>query len=214
MFNKKNVLMIGLIIVSYSRVALHAETVNRDIHINDKDYIEGMMYLEGKKGLNSVLKQIDNCPYEKCRKSDLNSDEVLKTIEIEITQPNYTKAIESLYKAVKKGNFLAADKLTTFLIKRIDYKSYTPNEYLLARLKEDTGLDYKEYKTILNDSLKVGVEGKGCVTNYIYGEAYKDGYLELKKSEELYIKYMKKANDNCPIDSYYKILAENRLSTK
>ena len=128
---------------------LSGDEINRDKYLTDSDYINGMLYLEGKKGINTIIKEISNCPYERCRKSDVSNQEIAGTVKIEVDKPDYKKAVEFLTKSVEKGNFLAADKLVQFLIKRIDFKSKYPDKFILELLKDDTGLSYDDYKKLL-----------------------------------------------------------------
>lgn len=213
MFNKKNILIITVILGAYANVQLNAIEVNRDKYISDTDYVEGMLYLKGKKGLTSVIKQISNCPYAKCRKSDLNSNNFLSTIDLKVDKPNFKIAIRKLHKSVKNDNFLAADKLTEFLIKNLNYKSSVPNSYLLKLLKRDLGINHNQYKEMLIDSLKVGSSSKGCVTSYIYSKVLDNGYLEQKIDKNISKQLMIKASNNCPVDNYYKLLADTEFNS-
>ena len=190
---------------------LYADEVNRDKWLVDKDYVEGMMYLNGQKGVNTILKEISNCPYEKCRKSDVSQDQVLSTIVISIDKPDYKSGVKSLYKSVQKGNFLAADKLVDFLIKRVNYKSNYPDEYILELLNKDVGLSYTEYKEMIKKTIEIGQNGKGCSSVFIGAESFENGYLGFEKDEIKAFKYYKKAYENCLSTTYHYLLAKNKV---
>ena len=212
MFSKKDIAVIGVLLFVLFNINLNAEQINRDIHLSDKNYIEGMMYLKGEKGVKNIIKQINNCPYAKCRKSDVSEDNILATIEIKVQKPNYKIAIRKLHKAVKNGNFLAADKLTSFLIKNLNYKSKTPNEYLLKLMYRDLGLDYRAYKSMLRDGLEIGSRSKGCVSAYVYGQVYKNGYLGIAKDSKKAMKLFVKTSENCPKDNFYSLLVRSEIA--
>lgn len=194
-----------------SSTNLNADEVDRDKYLKDQNYIDGMLYLEGKKGLNTIVKEISNCPYEKCRKSDVTEDNILSTIKIEVSKPDYKKAIESLEKSMLSGNFLAADKLVEFLIKRVNYKSNYPDEYVIQLLKNDTGLTFEQYKHLLLKSIEVGASSKGCSSSFNGAEIYEKGYMsvekDLNKSKILY----SKASQNCIKNSMYQTLSQKNI---
>lgn len=206
-------IFISIFLISFNSNAV-AEEVGRDKWLQDNDYIEGMMYLDGKKGLNTILKEISNCPYEKCRKSDISDDNVLRTIKIEVGKPDYKIAVQKLSTATKNGNFLAADKLVDFLIKRVNYKSLSPDKYILELLNEEVGIDYSKYKEIMINAITVGSSSKGCTSSYIGAEIYEKGFMNVNidqsKANELY----KKASENCLENSMYSTLAKKKYNVK
>lgn len=189
---------------------MNAEEVERDKWLKDSNYIEGMLYLDGKKGLNVILKEISNCPYEKCRKSDVSEDNILSTITIEVHKPDYKKAVQKLHEASKNGNFLAADKMVEFLIKRVTYKSSNPDEYILEMLKEDLDIDYSKYKEIMSVAIETGTKSKGCSSSFIGGEIYEKGYMGMKKETNKAKNFYKTAIEYCPENSMYKLLAKKK----
>lgn len=193
---------------------LSGDEINRDKYLTDSDYINGMLYLEGKKGINTIIKEISNCPYERCRKSDVSNQEIAGTVKIEVDKPDYKKAVEFLTKSVEKGNFLAADKLVLFLIKRIDFKSKYPDKFILELLKDDTGLSYDDYKKLLKKATTVGSTSKGCIAPYYYAEFIANGYLDFPKIENDSIKFYSIAAQNCPKDSFYYMLSNNKANKK
>lgn len=209
MFRASIFLVAGISIFSTSNVM--ADEVDRDKYLKDQNYIDGMMYLEGKKGLNTVIKEISNCPYEKCRKSDITADNILSTIKIEVHKPDYKKAVQSLEQSMLKGNFLAADKLVDFLIKRVNYKSAQPDEFILKLLKDDTGLTYDDYKRLLLQSVDVGFKSKGCTSSFNGAEIYEQGFMsvnkDLEKAKMLYVK----ASENCLSTSIYHMLSKKKI---
>lgn len=200
----------SMLIFSFSGVNANADEVNRDKWLQDGDYIRGMMYLKGLAGVETVLKEITNCPYEKCRKSDVSNDQILRTVTIEIKKPDYKEAVNSLFISTKNGNFLAADKLVDFLITRVDYKNSTPDPYILELLEKDLGLNYQQYKNIIIKAIEVGASGKGCTSTFIGGESYEKGYFGLEKNQEKSKILYKKASENCPSENYYSILAKSK----
>lgn len=202
--------MIGILL----SLNLSGDEINRDKYLTDSDYINGMLYLEGKKGINTIIKEISNCPYERCRKSDVSNQEIAGTVKIEVDKPDYKKAVEYLSKSVDKGNFLAADKLVLFLVKRIDYKSKYPDKFILDILKEDTGLSFEDYKQVLKKATTVGSTSKGCIAPYYYAEFIANGYLDFPKIENDSINFYNIAAQNCPKDSFYYMLASNKANIK
>lgn len=188
------------------------EKINRDNYLTDPDYINGMLYLEGKKGLNTIIKEISNCPYEKCRKSDVSDEQIAGAVKIEVSKPDYKKAIEYLSKSIEKGNFLASDKLVNFLIKRIDYKSKYPDKFIIELLTQETGLSLDEYKKLIGNAVEVGSKSKGCASAYYYGEFALNGYLDFPKLDSLAKEHFNIAKNNCPKDSFFYMLADERVN--
>lgn len=204
---------ISMLIFAFNGVNAKADTdeVNRDKWLKDSDYIRGMMYLKGLAGVETVLKEITNCPYEKCRKSDVTNDQVLSTVTIEIKKPDFKEAVKSLLISTKNGNFLAADKLVDFLITRVDYKNSIPDPYILELLEKDLAINYQQYKEIMVKAIETGEIGKGCTSTFIGASAYEKGYFGLEKNQGKAKILYKKASDNCPSDNYYNILAKSKL---
>lgn len=209
----KKIMTCSLIGILFS-FNLLGDEINRDKYLTDSDYINGMLYLEGKKGISTIIKEISNCPYEMCRKSDVSNQEIAGTVKIEVDKPDYKKAVEFLTKSVEKGNFLAADKLVLFLVKRIDYKSKYPDKFILELLKDDTGLSYDDYKKLLKKATTVGSDSKGCASPYYYAEFIANGYLEFPKIESESQEYYKISNQNCPKDSFFHMLSSNKVNVK
>lgn len=201
----------SMLILAFNGINAKADEVNRDKWLKDSDYIRGMMYLKGLAGVETVLKEISNCPYEKCRKSDVTNDQVLSTITIEIKKPDYKEAVKSLLTSTKNGNFLAADKLVDFLITRVDYKNSIPDSYILELLEKDIAINYQQYKDIIVKAIEVGESGKGCTTTFIGANAYEKGYFGLEKNPEKAKNLYKKASENCPNENYYSFLAKSKI---
>lgn len=151
----------------------------------DIEYTDGLLYLQAQKGYTIVQKTINNCPYDKCRKDDTHKEDKLNITTIDIKQPNYKKAIELLTISSNNLNPKASDKLLDFLLKRLDYKSSTPDEYLLKQLKEEIGINsYDEYKKLIFQTLDNGIKAKACYSNYFYGEVYEYGYFGVGVDEK------------------------------
>jgi hypothetical protein len=186
------------------------EQLNRDKYLTDTNYINGMLYLEGKKGINTIIKEISNCPYEKCRKSDVSDSAIAGTVKIEVDKPDFKKAIEYLSQSVEDGNFLAADKLVLFLIKRIDYKSKYPDQFILDLLKEDTGLSFEQYKQLIKKAVTVGSNSKGCASSYYYGDFILNGYFDFPAIKEQAKEYFEIAKSNCPKDNFFYMMANSK----
>ena len=201
----------AMLILSFNGINANADEVNRDKFLLDEDYNKGVLYLKGAEGVKTLLKEIANCPYEKCRKSDVSNDDVLRTVTIEIKKPDYKEAVNFLYASTKKGNFLAADKLVDFLITRVDYKNSIPDPYIIELLDRDLGLKYDDYKIIISKAIEVGSIGKGCTTTYIGATAYENGYFGFPKNQEKAKSLYKKSSENCPNDNYYSILSKNKI---
>lgn len=205
---KKIKIAILSLAATISLFAQESNQVNRDGLLTDYDYVQGMMYLEGKKGVNKILKEINNCPYDTCKKSNITGADVTGKITIEIAKPDYKKALEHLEKSVDNYNFLAADKIVAFLIRRLDYKSKYGNEYLEELLKEETGLNREDYMRVLRKSFINGTSGKGCVAPYYHGQFLENGYMDFEKNLKEALLNYKTALANCPKGNYIKMLSE------
>lgn len=178
---------------------------------NDKNYLEGVMYLEGEKGAEVLKIEFANCPYDKCADEDTNKSSVaVKTIDVK--KPDYKKAIELLVLSSSNSNALASDKLLAFLLKRIDYKSKKPNGYLIDLLKRDTALSYEQYKDIVIQTMRDGVKTKkACYSTYMTAEFHSNGYIGFDKSQGEAQKYYSLASEVCPANSFYKTMALSKL---
>lgn len=210
MLRFKNTFLISLIIGLITPYSLKADS-DMNNWSTDQNYLEGILYLEGSKGYETILKEITNCPYDKCKAADIDK-KGFGTKNLEIHKPDFKKAIELLSISSSSGNALASNKLVQFLIKRVDYKSQIPDEYLVKQLKEETNLDYIEYKKLINKVIQNGItSNKSCVSEYYYGEILEYGILDnqkdLKKSQEHY----KKAQEICPDNNLYKMLANAKI---
>lgn len=210
MLRFKNTFLVAIII---GLITPHSLKADNDLNnwTTDQNYLEGVLYLEGSKGYETILKEITNCPYDKCKAADIDK-KGFGTKNLEIHKPDFKKAIELLSVSSSSGNALASNKLVQFLIKRVDYKSQVPDEYLVKQLKEETNLDYIEYKKLINKVIQNGItSNKSCVSEYYYGEILEYGILDnqkdLKKSQEHY----KKAQEICPENNLYKMLANSKI---
>lgn len=178
---------------------------------NDKNYLEGVMYLEGEKGAEILKIELANCPYDKCASEDTDKSSVaIKTIDVK--KPDYKKAVELLTISSSSGNAIASDKLLSFLLKRIDYKSKKPNGYLIDLLKKDTALSYTQFKNILLQTIQEGVKTKkACFSSYTMAEFYNNGYMGFSQSKEKSLEYYSFAAEICPTNSFYKTMASAKL---
>lgn len=190
---------------------MHATKSDLSKWANDNDYIEGVMYIEGEKGFDVLYKEISNCPYDKCKLEDVDQTQ-FGTKKIEIVKPDYKKAIDLLITSSNNGNPLASEKLLHFLVKRIDFKSKKPNGYLLNVLKEDTGLNYDEYRKLVLKTIDNGLKSKkSCYSAYLNAEILEKGLLKKKTNKEEAIKYYKKALDICPDNNMFKIISSSKV---
>jgi cytochrome b561 len=214
MINFKSIGTIALLATTLFGQNIYAATEQKSDLVkwaNDKNYIEGVLYIEGEKGAEVLIKEISNCPYDKCKLEDVDQTQY-GTKNIEIKKPDYKKAIEQLRISSNNGNALASEKLIGFLIKRIDYKSLKPSGYLLKQLKEETGLNFEDYKVIINKTLQDGVKtNKSCLSEYIAAELMEKGLMNNSKDLLLSKEYYKKATEICPNKNLYKLLAQGRL---
>ncbi len=214
MINFKNLSIIVLFVVSFTGENIYAKTEEKNdlvIWANDKNYIEGVLYIEGEKGADVLIKEISNCPYDKCKLEDVEKTQ-FGTKNIEIKKPDYKKAIEFLRISSNSGNPLASEKLISFLIKRIDYKSNTPNDYLLKQLKDETGLDFNGYKAIINKTWKEGVKtNKSCLSEYTAGELLEKGLMNNEKDIAAARIHYQRAINICPDKNLYKLLAQGKI---
>lgn len=190
---------------------LYAKDMDNINWLKDQNFINGMLYLNGKRGEIELTKQIANCPYAKCRKSNVNKNNPLNLVTIKVDKPNYKKAVALLYLSAKKGNLLAGDKLISFLVKRVNYKNYEPDKYLLKLLKKDTGLNFKEYKQMLVKIINIGSSSKSCIANYMKGELLNNGYLNQKINKSKAKIFYKKAVNYCPKNNIYYFLATSKI---
>lgn len=209
MFRFTSIILSTFLIFSNTNNLYAQENFNK--WVTDQDYLNGIMYLNGEKGFSTIKKSILNCPYDKCKINDTNKDDMQNITTISIKEPDYKKALSLLNKSSKEGNLLAAEEITKFLKKRIDYKAQIPNEYLLNELKKDTNLDYDSYKKmIIENALFSSSTNKGCNGSFFLGEVYEFGYLgfdkDFSKSKEFY----SKAADSCPQNSLFKTIAKNK----
>lgn len=214
MINFKNLSIIALFVVSFTGQNIYAKTEEKNdlvIWANDKNYIEGVLYIEGEKGADLLIKEISNCPYDKCKLEDVEKTQ-FGTKNIEIKKPDYKKAIEFLRISSNSGNPLASEKLISFLIKRIDYKSNTPNDYLLKQLKDETGLDLNTYKAIINKTWNEGVKtNKSCLSEYTAGELLEKGLMNNEKDIAAARIHYQRAINICPDKNLYKLLAQGKI---
>ena len=214
MINFKHLSIIALFVVSFTGQNIYAKTEEKNdlvIWANDKNYIEGVLYIEGEKGADLLIKEISNCPYDKCKLEDVEKTQ-FGTKNIEIKKPDYKKAIEFLRISSNSGNPLASEKLISFLIKRIDYKSNTPNDYLLKQLKDETGLDFNGYKAIINKTWKEGVKtNKSCLSEYTAGELLEKGLMNNEKDIAAARIHYQRAINICPDKNLYKLLAQGKI---
>lgn len=212
MVNFKNLIAAILISSTFVSTPSLAEESDLKKWANDRNYIEGVLYIEGDKGYDTLVKEVANCPYDKCKLEDIDQTQ-FGTKKIEIKKPNYKKAIKLLSQSSKAGNPLASEKLLTFLTKRIDYKSKKPNGYLLKELKKDTGLNLKEYRKIIIDTVENGTNSnKSCFSEFLAAEMYEKGILNTKINIETSIKHYKRATEICPSNNLFKMLANGKYN--
>lgn len=212
MINFKSIAIIALLYGLFSGQNLHADNgIEFEKWANDDNYINGVMYLEGEKGAEVLLKEISNCPYEKCKAKDIDQTQ-FGTKLIEIKKPDFKKGIALLKEASNNGNVLATEKLLTFLMQRVDYKSYKPSGYLVKLLEEETGLKLQEYKDLINKSWKNGVTTKkSCLSYYIAGDFAENGILNNTKDLEDAKEYYEEAIAICPQSNISYHMAQSRL---
>ena len=98
------------------------------------------------------------------------------------------------------------------MIKRIDHKSNTPNDYLLKQLKDETGLDFNDYKAIINKTWKEGVKtNKSCLSEYTAGELLEKGLMNNEKDIAAARIHYQRAINICPDKNLYKLLAQGKI---
>jgi hypothetical protein len=200
-----------VIIVGFSTPSFAQTDLNK--WLNDKNYIEGVLYIEGNKGFDVLTKKISNCPYDKCKMADIDQTQ-FGTKNIEIKKPDFKKAIELLSISSESGNPLAAEKLLDFLTKRVDYKSKKQNGYLVKKLKEDTGLNIQEYIVLVNKTVKEGIKThKSCFSEFLGAELYERGALRNEKDLSLALKHYQNAEAICPSNNLFKMLASGKVNS-
>jgi hypothetical protein len=154
---------------------------------------------------------MNNCPYEKCKNADDDKSDMKNITTLKIKKPDYKKAIELLNISSNGLNPIASDNLILFLNGRLAYKSKEQNSYLLELLQEETGLTYATFSSLFANTAKNGYLSKGCASTYFYGEILANGYLNTNKDAQLAKKAYKKANENCPEQSLYKMLSSGKI---
>ncbi len=209
----KNIKLLKIItFVLVISIYLVANENKRVIWLNDKEYLEGVMYLKGQKGFDTIQKTINNCPYDRCKSADIDKKDLNNITTLEIKKPNFKKAIELLFSSAQKGNVLAAELLVNFLKTRIDYKSTTPNKFLLDLLKEETGLSYQNYKKIITKSAILSADSKkGCEGPFFLAQTYEFGHMKTTVSQEKSQYYYKLAAETCPKNTLLQILSSNKI---
>lgn len=215
MINFKNIASIALIsTICFSTPSIADEGKNDLARwAKDTNYIEGVMYIEGEKGFDVLVKEVSNCPYDKCKLEDIDQTQ-FGTKKIEIKKPDFQKAITLLSKSSETGNPLASEKLLTFLTKRIDYKSKKPNGYLVKQLQNDTGLNLEQFKTIINKTVKEGIKTeKSCFSEFLAAEMVEKGILGNSENKNDAILHYKKASDICPANNLFKMLASGKYNS-
>lgn len=213
-FNSKSSVIVFTLclLFTFTGSTLKAETHDFTKWANDKSYIDGVLYLEGQKGAAVLLKEISNCPYDKCKNADVDN-KAFGSKTIGIKKPDYKKAVHLLSQSSANGNVLASNKLLEFLTGRIDYKSKNPSGYLLKQMKEETGLDYSSYKKLVTKTVQEAAKtNKSCYGSYLSGELHEVGALGYKQSNEQALLGYKKAFDICPEDSLYKMMAQSKIN--
>lgn len=213
MVNFKNITIVVLLSFYLTGQNTYAKEPENDFlrWTKDQDYIDGVLYIEGEKGADILIKEISNCPYDKCKVEDMDKTQ-FGTKKLQIKKPDYNKAIELLRGSSHNGNALASEKLLSFLLKRIDYKSKKPNGYLLNQLKEETGLDFSSYKAIVNKTWKEGIiTNKSCLSEFTAGELLEKGLMDNTLDLLLAKEHYKKAATICPEKNLYKLLAQSKI---
>jgi len=205
----KNIVFVILVNLSLLSIAM-AEISQRDIWIQDDDYINGIMYLKGEKGFTSIQKVLDNCPYDKCKKSEISTMDLQNITKYTIKVPDFNKAISLLSKSAFNGNLLSREALLEFLLSRTNYKSPVMNNYLEGLLKKDTGLYKKEYIRLVTNLIKSMPIERSCYGNYIAATFLENGYLgfnkDLKSSKARYLM----AYNTCASGNMYKMLSKGK----
>jgi len=179
--------------------------------LQDKNYINGIMYLNGVKGAEIIKKEITNCPYDKCKKLNMGKNGKGPVSILKVKKPNYKKALELLIKSSNSGNAFASDKIVMFLSQRLPYKSKHQMDYMLKQLKKDTGLSYDDYIYIFKQAAQHGYISEGCASSYFAGELLSHGYLNTKIDKNLAKKAYKRAYMSCPNNNMYKILSKSKI---
>jgi len=188
------------------------DDLDMSIWSKDKNFIDGLLYLEGKKGYSVLIKTIANCPYDKCKVAD-KDDQQYGVKNIEIKEPDFKKGIKLLSISSGDGNPLASEKLLKFLRKRIDYKSHKPNGYLVKTLKKETGLTVKEYRKLFLQTMNEGLKSKkSCMSEFVNAESFENGIYEHPKDLEQALEAYKQAATICPQGNLFKILAKGKVS--
>ena len=174
----------------------------------EQNYILGMSYLNGYKGVTMETKTMPNCPYERC--SDIANKDGAHTFSY--AKKDYINAIKYLHKStIDAENPKAAQELLGFLQHRLNWREPKSDGYLVLRLKEDVGIDLPTYKKYFNDAINTLVNNKICDGYVVAGDISSGAYLgsaySKTKAKEMY----RNAVSVCPKDSYSGMIARQKL---
>lgn len=177
--------------------------------VNDTNYTDGVLYIEGDKGAEVLQREISNCAYVDCDIEEIK--ETQGTVKIEVKKPDLKKGVALLIESSKSGNSLAAAKLLTFLTSNINHKTESPDIYLIKQFELDTGLNYEDYKNAISMAWKNGSKSnKCCFCEYIAGELYEYGALGYEKNITKAQKHYKAASLICPDNNIYSMMSKNK----
>jgi len=204
----KRLLLVILVLIS----SLSADPQKERFHwLQDKNYLNGIMYLNGSKGASLIKKQISNCPYDKCKILNMGKKGKGPVSILLVKKPNYKKALMLLQKSSNAGNAYASDQIILFLSRRLPYKTKHQMEYMLNQLKKDTGLSYDDYVRIFKNAARNGYFNGGCSSSYFAGEMLSYGYLYTKIDKKMAKQAYKQAYHSCPNNNMYKMLSGTKM---
>ncbi|WP_418181236.1 hypothetical protein ACNSOL_12065 (plasmid) [Aliarcobacter lanthieri] len=178
--------------------------------VNDKNFTDGVLYLEGDKGAEVLKREISNCAYVDCDVEEIKRTQ--GTVVIEVKKPDLKKGVDLLILSAQSGNSLASSKLLTFLVGKINHKTENPDIYLIKQFEIDTGLNYDKYKNVINMAWKKGSESdKCCFCEYLAGELFEYGVLDNTKDLRKAKNHYTAASKICPSNNIYSLLSLNKV---
>lgn len=128
--------------------------------------------MNGKIGEKERIITIPNCPYERCKGTNMSGSSKVKVV-----LKNYGLAISYYLESIEKeNNSKAAEELLSFLSKQINYKEKEPSKLLVKMFKKTTGLSLNNYKNIVKTTILFLIKKNKC-SGYYWLKEYSKGFV-------------------------------------
>ncbi|MDD3465660.1 MAG: hypothetical protein PHE67_00805 [Campylobacterales bacterium] len=175
---------------------------------NDKNYNDALLYLNGDKGVTMVTRTMPSCPYEKC--AEVENKDGTKTYSF--AKKDLQRATFLLKASLQtNSNVMAAKEMVKLLQRRMNWKEPKPDGYLKAKLEEDLGISYQEYKVLFLSSIELLDKKNICEGISLKAEIVENGYLGIKSDKQNALSYYVKAAKVCNSDSYLGMVASQKV---